>query len=68
MPYFFAMIKTQNISHLVMLTYILILPSIGSNGIGNHVSFADISNLVNDVHNAKEKLNLHMNSNYIPPR
>jgi hypothetical protein len=28
----------------------------GINGIGNHVSFADISKLVNDVQNSKEKV------------
>ena|GEM_PF-5298987 len=49
------MIKTQNKFHLAILTYILILPHIVNNGIGNHVSLVDTSNLVNDVHNVKEK-------------
>jgi hypothetical protein len=37
------------------LTSILLLSSIWINGIGNHVSFANTSKLVNDVQNDKEK-------------
>ncbi|MDH5462851.1 MAG: hypothetical protein OEY17_05265 [Nitrosopumilus sp.] len=50
------MIKIKNKSHLAVLASLLLLSSIGINGIGNPVSFADTSKSVNDMQSAKEKI------------